>query len=94
MTGLGPPAPQLTRKHHEGNNNRFKRINTNVVGYHIISVLGSEMTADLIPLDDCIICGGRGWYKQYMGDAKGMPAWETIHCDCHEEREEKDDATD
>ena len=75
---------------HEGNNNRIVDINSNVVGDHIIGVMGVEMTADLIPLDDCIICGGRGWYKQYMGDAMGMPCWETIHCDCYEE--EEDDA--
>ena len=48
------------------------------------------MTADLIPLDDCIICGGRGWYKEFRGDAMGMPCWETVRCDCWEEDDDTD----
>ena len=47
------------------------------------------MNDDQKPLDDCIICGGRGWYKEFRGDAMGMPCWETVKCDC---REEEDDA--
>ena len=93
--------PPITKVNHERHRKRLQQNNSGDSGRsggadgvlfgsdrHYPSQDVVTMTADLIPLDDCKVCGGRGWYKEHRGEYFGMPSWETVHCDCWEERDD------